>query len=536
MIETLCQCGFSLYAPETCANTTIVCPQCRRNLTFACAEELADGAGSGDFDAHLLITAGPSRVGETILLGGVAEITLGKLPDRNVVLTGSKVSRHHCTLVRVDFGPSRWQLHDNHSTNGVFVNGSQVESRELRDGDVVQVGEYQLKFTSMFERQIASLGGPVCPSCSKHLAPGAVICTDCGINLQTGRSLLVSKGLEDEEVEESTHKWLDIVSLIVPFGILPVASDALGTKRPLATWWIAAITTVASIAFFITWRVASNDDGEPGPAVQNLMHWSGRMPTETETDELIDEFVGRLEYERIRASFRGDREIAELTDDDLRRLAEEKVHEHTDMLAKVGFQWWQPFTSALLHDPGSFFGFLFHLSGNMLFFFVFGMRVNELVGNTKFAITYPLLALGSAMAVSLIEADHMRHAGVGASGAIMGLAGMYFVLFPVQKVHMAIWLRLWFFYLTWMGCKVFRMRGFWLLLLWIGYNDVLPVVFGWEDGVSHWAHLGGFLVGVALALGLLVSRQISAHGNDILSVVLGRRAWALVGRPATARS
>ena len=114
----------------------------------------------------------------------------------------------------------------------------------------------------------------------------------------------------------------------------------------------------------------------------------------------------------------------------------------------------------------------------------------------------------------------------------MGLAGMYFVFFPIQKVHMAIWLRIWFRFRTWLGYKVFQMRGFWLLVLWIGFNDVLPVALGWRDGVGHWAHLGGFICGFVLALGLLMSRQISAFGNDIVSVALGKRAWTLVGRPS----
>jgi membrane associated rhomboid family serine protease len=79
------------------------------------------------------------------------------------------------------------------------------------------------------------------------------------------------------------------------------------------------------------------------------------------------------------------------------------------------------------------------------------------------------------------------------------------------------------------------MRGIWLLALWLGYNDVLPVALGWDhDGVGHWAHLGGFITGFGLALGMLIARQASAHGNDIISLALGKRAWAIIGKPRVA--
>jgi hypothetical protein len=103
---------------------------------------------------------------------------------------------------------------------------------------------------------------------------------------------------------------------------------------------------------------------------------------------------------------------------------------------------------------------------------------------------------------------------------------------------MAFWLRirLALFY------KLFRMRGFWLLALWVGFNDILPMVLaanrhqgsglGTSDGVAHWAHVGGFLAGMAFALGLLFSRLSTARGSDLLSVALGKAAWPLLGKPS----
>jgi hypothetical protein len=54
------------------------------------------------------------------------------------------------------------------------------------------------------------------------------------------------------------------------------------------------------------------------------------------------------------------------------------------------------------------------------------------------------------------------------------------------------------------------------------------------DGVAHWAHPGGFISGVVIALGLLIARQASAHDSDILSMSLGPRAWKIIGPPVSA--
>jgi len=80
--------------------------------------------------------------------------------------------------------------------------------------------------------------------------------------------------------------------------------------------------------------------------------------------------------------------------------------------------------------------------------------------------------------------------------------------------------------------KVFAMRGFWLLVLWVGFNDILPVVTGYQGHTAHWAHLGGFVFGVIFALVLLLTRLVNGRGADLLSVSLGRHAWKLLGKPS----
>src|SRR5439155_21452191 len=149
-----------------------------------------------------------------------------------------------------------------------------------------------------------------------------------------------------------------------------------------------------------------------------------------------------------------------------------------------------------------------HLAGNILFLLVFGLRVNEVLGDVKTAVAYLVLAVLSGC----IQAWSMRYqpltASLGASGAVVGLAGMYFVFFPVQRVRMIAFMNFWL--LTAFRCLsfLFWMRGFWLLLILFVWNDVIPVAFNRKDQIGHWAHLGGFGAGILIAVGLLVARQV----------------------------
>src|SRR5688572_5487265 len=63
MIEAKCQCGASLDVPESFVAQAATCGVCGGVLNFVAAEPLAEGAGGGDFDARLIVTAGPMRAG-----------------------------------------------------------------------------------------------------------------------------------------------------------------------------------------------------------------------------------------------------------------------------------------------------------------------------------------------------------------------------------------------------------------------------------------------------------------------------------------
>jgi len=549
MIDARCECGVAYSAPEADAGKqSVLCRKCGREMRFVSAEALPDGAGAGDFDTRLVITAGPGRVGEQFVLGGCCQIDVGKLPERHLNLTGEKVSRLHCKLLRLDFGPSRWNLEDNHSTNGLFVNGQRVTTHELRHGDVIHVGDYQLKFltdAALFPpapvgAPAGAPGQPVCPSCGKALPWKAKICVPCGIYIATGKPLVTSKGFDEDDFAERADAWIRLISWIIPFGLYPIASEAFGTRKPYATWVITGITVLASLLFFAV-ILGDKDVAQVDPALMNLMEWTG---SRTVTERMRERFVERATEDLRRSEgdpLTGERKVQRprrgaakrrtATDDsELEELAEKtgRPLPPPDYPKEIGFRWYQLFTHVLLH------GGIMHLAGNLLFLIVFGLRVNELVGNWKMAILYPLLGVMAAGADMFAHLDSPLRPTLGASGAIMGLAGMYIVFFPVQKVRMAIWIRLGMLTGWRVFYKVFAMRGIWLLAVWIALQDLVPMFLNSRDQVAHWAHMGGFVSGAVIAVILLVARLVDGRRADLISVTLGRRAWALLGKPGGA--
>lgn len=560
MIQAICSCKTIWKQSEENHSTAARCKRCGTPLSLALGESLPSGAGEGDFDACLTITAGPDRVGEIIYLGGVADIALGKLNSAHIRLAaGQMVSRQHALLQRIDFGPSCWKVQDNRSTNGLFVNDQRILSAQLSDGDVVRIGEYELTYGHAIAPQLsiapvaasvsaahsshtAVTGGTTCPSCERSLAHNARICTSCGIKVDTGRPILTSEDVDESYIHESARTWITLVSWLVWVTPLPMPlkSEAFGTSKPWAIRAIAALTIIASFIFLLGSLGSSDDQHFPGRA---LMLWPrGSHGANSEFDnplkltreevrqtikEMDDEEAAEFQTIRKRLKAKGVPE-KELDREAIKLMFAEAIAEINRRLPRPEeFAWYQLFTHALLHDNSSILGFAFHLGGNLLFLFVFGSRVNALLGNLATAILYPALAAGSALIEMWVAPPTMP--SLGASGAIMGLAGMYLILFPVHRVICGMWIR----FRWWVAIKIFSIRGFWVLLIYFAYDVVTGIILKQPgDNVAHWAHMGGFLLGMGIALAILFSRQMNCGGADLLSVVLGKRAWGLIGRPA----
>lgn len=147
-------------------------------------------------------------------------------------------------------------------------------------------------------------------------------------------------------------------------------------------------------------------------------------------------------------------------------------------------------TCAFLH------GSWFHLGSNMLFLWIFGDNVEDVFGHVKYVIFYLACAVGASMAQVLVSQSSDIPL-VGASGAVSGLLAAYIVLFPNGKIRTLLTLGV---FVTLTMLPAWMMIGYWFLLQVISGVLSLNMGGGESGGVAFFAHIGGFVVGLALVM------------------------------------
>ncbi|MBC8285017.1 MAG: rhomboid family intramembrane serine protease [Nitrospinae bacterium] len=142
------------------------------------------------------------------------------------------------------------------------------------------------------------------------------------------------------------------------------------------------------------------------------------------------------------------------------------------------------YTSMFLHAG------IWHLGGNMLYLWIFGNNIEDVLGKLRFVLFY--FVCGTLAAFGHIATDlDSKIPMVGASGAISGILGAYLILFPFSKIKTFIFLG--FFW------TIARIPAIILLLFWIFlqiWNSASTEV----GGTAWFAHIGGFVAGVLLIL------------------------------------
>ncbi|CUU05768.1 Membrane associated serine protease, rhomboid family [Candidatus Thermokryptus mobilis] len=140
-----------------------------------------------------------------------------------------------------------------------------------------------------------------------------------------------------------------------------------------------------------------------------------------------------------------------------------------------GFKIWQLITYMFIHDPKG----IFHILFNMLMLWMFGTEVENLWGTRRFLVYYSTAGIGAGI-THLIIAPLFDQIGpvVGASGAIYGIMTAFAIMFPDRMIFL--------YFLIPIPARIF--------VAILVFFDLIMGIFG-SDGIAHFAHLGGAVVG-----------------------------------------
>jgi membrane associated rhomboid family serine protease len=159
-------------------------------------------------------------------------------------------------------------------------------------------------------------------------------------------------------------------------------------------------------------------------------------------------------------------------------------------LIPAWFSWPTVFTSMFLHA-----GF-WHVLGNMVYLWIFGDNVEDRLGHARylgFYLTAGVVAAIAQVIISPFSAVPM----VGASGAIAGVMGAYFVLYPQSRVLTAVFILIFFDVVE---IPAIFFLGLWFLLQLLSGVGSLGVSNAAGGGTAFFAHIGGFIVGAIVGL------------------------------------
>jgi membrane associated rhomboid family serine protease len=151
-------------------------------------------------------------------------------------------------------------------------------------------------------------------------------------------------------------------------------------------------------------------------------------------------------------------------------------------------------------------GSLMHIFGNMLFLWIYGDNVEQRLGALPYLFWYLLTGVVATLFHSLIFSSSEIPL-VGASGAISGILGFYFVWFPRNTVRVLMFLPPFFM-------PVFQISARWVLGAFLVLDNLVPFLFAGESGVANGAHIGGFIAG-GLVAWIMDRRGLAARPTDI---------------------
>lgn len=147
-------------------------------------------------------------------------------------------------------------------------------------------------------------------------------------------------------------------------------------------------------------------------------------------------------------------------------------------------------------------GDLMHIFGNLMFLWVFGDNLENLLGHVRYAVFYIVVGVAAALAQIMMDTSSVIPM-LGASGAISGVLGGYLLLFPKRSIKAIVF------------NVVTTVPAFVALGLWIVYQIVLGYLSNSAGGgVAYAAHIGGFVAGFALIKVFAIGRSLPSQRSN----------------------
>ena len=156
-------------------------------------------------------------------------------------------------------------------------------------------------------------------------------------------------------------------------------------------------------------------------------------------------------------------------------------------------------TSMFLH------GSWLHLLGNMWFLWIFGNNIEDSMGPGRFVVFYLVCGVAAALLQVVMDPDSAIPM-VGASGAISGVMGAYLVLYPRVRVYAMVPIGL---FPVSVALPAWTMLLYWAFIQFVG--GLTGLMSEARGGVAFWAHVGGFVAGVALVKLFARPGDVNAH-------------------------
>jgi len=299
--------------------------------------------------------------------------------------------------------------------------------------------------------------------------------------------------------------------------LLPIKHENMAARRwPVVTLALIAINTL--VFLFTTFATKDNSEqlGELKADILILAATHPELKMQPEAQQFVDQF--KKSHPRAWKEVQNpNRESISPYDEQIRTVEDpEKLQAEMDRLnieyAKLKstsvveqYAFVPAHPSAISYLTANFLhGGWMHLIGNMWFLWLAGFVLEDVWGRWLYSAFY-LVAGAAALQIHAWSNPDSFTATVGASGAVAALMGAFLVRFPKMKIEMlwVLWLSIVRLLRTGNPFRYVRFKAsaYWLLPLWLAMEIFYGALFK-EDGVAHWAHIGGFVFGAVVALAI----------------------------------